>query len=136
MIRGRVSPLCCCTSLEAYGQHETAKDAPQSLVREPHLCSSSSLRHCGAVAARRLPLCVVVRFDSNIYAYHSLRRESSRCSPTPGVPPACVSQEGRALEALWEVVMHSVDIVPLRESQRSTAAVRTSRISNWCCLTR
>jgi len=32
--------------------------------------------------------------------------------------------------------MHSVDIVLLRESQHSTAAARTSRISHQCCLPR
>ena len=37
---------------------------------------------------------------------------------------------------VWEVVMHGVDIVPLRESQRSTAAAKTSRVRNRCCAPR
>src|SRR5262245_32318297 len=38
----RVGPLCRSTSLQTYSQHETTKDAPQSMTRVHHLHSSSS----------------------------------------------------------------------------------------------
>jgi hypothetical protein len=51
----RVGPLCRSTPLEAHSQHETAKDAPQSLAREHLLPPSFSPRCWGAVASQRLP---------------------------------------------------------------------------------
>ena len=89
---GRVGPLCCSTSLKTYSQHETTKDAPQSMARDHNLRSSSSSWRWGAVASQRLPLCAVARSGSDIYCTTARARESSCCSPVRGAHPACMSQ--------------------------------------------
>src|SRR5215510_8386069 len=99
---GRTGPLCCSTSLKTYSQHETTKDAPQSMAPDHHLHSSSSPWRWGAVAAQRLPFCAVGRSGSDIYCTTAWPRASSCCC-------------------------HGVATVSPRENQHSTAAERASR---------